>query len=87
MRQTVMLLWSSLIISLISGCAGQAPEPKVEYVNIPQKCSVPETEDPIIDNTKCPKKDYACIAAKAELNYTAQKKHGEKQKKNSEVCR
>lgn len=87
MRQTVMLLWSISIILFINGCASPMSEPKVEYINIPQKCTVPDVEEPIIDNTKCPKGDYACKASKAELNYIAQKKYAEKLKKSSEICK
>lgn len=84
MRLIAMGLWISLIVLLFNGC-GKCPEPKVEYVNVPQKCIVPYVEEPIIDNTQYA--TYPEIIAKAMKNYTVMKEYSEKLRASSEVCR
>lgn len=76
----VKMLCSLLIITFIDGCA-------LKTVPVPQRCVVPPTDEPIIDNTPCPKEDYKCKAQKSLKNYEAQKKYAKDLKNNSEVCR
>lgn len=80
MRRAMMLCLILITIS-IEGCA---PKP---CPSVPQKCRVPYTELPEIDNTICPEKDYKCIHDKGLKNYEAQKKYADTLRNNSEVCR
>ena len=77
MQLIKMLLIFSTIIS-ISGC-------NEECKPIPQKCVVPYTEEPIIDNSQC-YNNITCVIKKALKNYEAQKDYAERLKNNSEVC-
>ena len=79
--QLVKMLLIALIIISISGCSKQECKP------IPQKCVVPYTDEPIIDNSLCSKNDYKCAHDKNIKNYEAQKDYAERLKNNSEVCR
>lgn len=74
-------LFVFLTIFLTSGCACR--EKCIVYV--PQKCTVPDTEEPIIDNKHY--EDNASIVKKALNNYTKMKEYAEKLKANSEVCK
>ena len=86
MRLIAMGLLISSIILIFSGCmAKPCPAPQVEYVNVPQKCVVPYTEEPVIDNAHY--ETYPQIVVKALQNYTAMKEYAMKLKVNSEVCR
>ena len=78
-----MSLCSISTILVFSGCTCKVPEPKVVYV--PQKCVVPNVEQPVIDNAGYDK--YEDIASKALLNYNAMKKYSEKLLKAQEVCK
>ena len=76
----IPLMLSTII--LFDGCAKpcfNAP--------IPQRCVIPYTELPIIDNTPCGVGEYKCIYYKTLKNYEAQKEYGERLKSNSEVCK
>jgi hypothetical protein len=52
---------------------------------LPQKCVIPEVEEPVRDNTKYTS-DKAVIA-KAILNYETMKKYAEKLLSSQEVCK
>lgn len=80
MLRVTMLCLSSIII-LFSGCSQK------ECVPIPQKCVVPYTELPNIDNTLCNDNNYSCITAKALLNYEAMKAYADTLLSNSGACR
>lgn len=82
--QHATMLCSILIAIAISGCG--SIEPKVEYVYVPQKCVVPETQEPIISNKSC-EIDYNCTVVKVLSNYEAMKAYAESLKANSEVCK
>ena len=84
MRVIALGLLISSTILIFSGC-GKCPEPKVEYVNVPQKCVVPSVEKPIIDNTHY--ESYSDIVAKAMKNYTLMKEYAEKLETASGVCK
>jgi len=75
----VKMLLSMLMIISFSGCC------KNEIV--PQKCKVPFTEEPMIDNEKCEDGNNGCVISKALRNYEAQKDYANRLKINSEVCR
>lgn len=83
MRQTAIALCLLSTITLFnSGCAE-----KSEIPIIPQKCKVPYTELPIIDNKLCDDNNYTCITQKALINYENMKLYADKLRTNSEVCR
>ena len=71
-----------LIALLLSGCANNTETPKIVYV--PQKCVIPETELPIIDNTHYIGNND--IIAKALKNYVAVKEYSEKLLQAQKVC-
>lgn len=72
-----------LIITLFnSGCAD-----KTICAPIPQKCHVPYTELPKIDNTLCDDNNYSCIVVKTLSNYEAMKAYADTLLSNSQVCR
>jgi hypothetical protein len=64
--------------------AKPCPASQVEYVNVPQKCVVPYTEEPVIDNAHY--ETYPQIVVKALQNYTAMKEYAEVLLENSKVC-
>lgn len=78
-----MMLCAISTAILFSGCC---PKPNA-CPPIPQKCVVPYTEEPVIDNTKCDDSNYSCIASKALLNYEAMKNYAKMLQINSEVCK
>lgn len=82
MRQTAIALCTILTITFFNGCAE-----KTEIPIVPQKCKVPYTDLPIIDNRLCDDKNYTCIVKKTLLNYENMKLYAEKLRTNSEVCR
>ena len=71
-----------LIALLLSGCANNTETPKIVYV--PQKCVIPETELPIIDNTHYI--SNSDIIAKVLKNYVAVKEYSEKLLQAQKVC-
>jgi len=79
--QHVMMLLAILILIVFSGCATK------ECVAIPQKCVIPNTQEPIIDYEPCVDKDYACVVSKVLKNYEAQKNYAKELKANSEICK
>jgi hypothetical protein len=81
--QHVMMLFAILTITLFNGCC---PQPKPCPI-IPQRCIVPITDEPVIDNLKCVDGNYSCIISKALLNYEAMKAYAKELKINGEVCR
>lgn len=83
--QHVIALLVILITMLISGCS--TCEQSIEHVYVPQKCVVPETEEPILNNAKCDKLDYNCAVVKVLSNYEAMKRYAELLKYNSEACK
>ena len=86
MRAIVMGLLISSILLIFSGCGAKpCPEPKVEYVNVPQKCVVGYIEEPVIDNAQY--ETYPEIVSKALRNYVAMKEYAQKLKVSSEVCK
>ena len=76
----VKMLLICLITISISGCSKEECKP------IPQKCIVPYTDEPTIDNENCDN-NTTCTIKKALKNYEAQKDYAERLKNNSEVCR
>ncbi len=75
--QPVRIVLITLILFSISGCA-----PKC--LPIPQRCIVPEVEEPIIDNTYYD--NNASIIAKALSNYVKMKEYADKLKESAKVC-
>lgn len=83
----------ALIIFIFNGCSTSQ-----KLVYVPQKCSIPKTEEPNIDNNPCSepiKLDWndksfqvwvTCFTKKSMTNYEKQKEYSEKLLKNSEVC-
>lgn len=78
-----MTLCFILTLTLFSGCTQKECNP----VLIPQKCTVPNTPEPMVENTLCEERDYPCIVAKALRNYETQKSYARELKINSESCR
>lgn len=83
MTATQVLCLSMLSIMTLTGCT---KEPTIQYVNIPQKCSVPNVNHPNIDNRKCGD-DYKCIAVKATNNYALMRAYAEELEASLDVCR
>lgn len=83
MRQTAIALCLISTTILFNACC---PQPK-QCPTIPQKCVVPYTELPTIDNQICDDKNYTCIVQKTLLNYENMKLYADKLRTNSEVCR
>lgn len=77
----VMILSMFLIAIGISGCSSAQP-----VVSVPQRCIVPYTPEPVIDNTLCAG-NVKCVHDKVLKNYEAMKAYAEELKNNSEVCR
>ena len=78
-----LTLCAILTLTLFSGCAQKECKP----VFVPQRCTVPTTPEPVVDNNKCEDDDYSCIIAKALKNYEAQKSYARELRVNSEACR
>lgn len=79
MKQIALMLSSFLIILTISGCTS-----KVEYVMVPQRCTIQAVEEPIIDTTF---NDNIFNATKqCTHNYLSMKEYAEKLKAASMVC-
>ena len=72
-----------LIALLLSGCANNPETPKIVYV--PQKCHIPEVENPDIDNTHYISNND--IIAKVLKNYVAVKEYSEKLLQAQKVCK
>ena len=81
--RVAILLWFTLTVLFFNGCC---PEPK-PCPSIPQKCRVPYTSLPDINNTICDDTDYSCITIKALSNYEAMKAYADTLLSNSAVCR
>lgn len=79
-RLIVMMGWRLLIAMFFNGCSNGV-------VNVPQKCKIPHTEEPKIDNSACKDNDNSCIISKILKNYESQKDYGKRLKINSEICR
>ena len=71
-----------LIAILLSGCADKGIG--INTVYVPQKCVIPKTELPIIDNTHYTLNND--IVAKALLNYTKLREYTEKLIEAQKVC-
>ncbi len=71
-----------LLIILLSGCADKGIG--INTVYVPQKCVIPETELPIIDNTHYISNND--IIAKVLKNYVAVKEYSEKLLQAQKVC-
>lgn len=84
MRQTAIALCTLSTLLTFSGCAPK--EPTIQYVNIPQKCSVPNVNRPNIDNRQCGN-NYKCIAVKATNNYALMRAYSEELEASLDVCR
>jgi hypothetical protein len=82
MRHVQMLL-TILTAIIFSGCSHKECKP----VLIPQKCIVPITQEPEIDNIPCLNNEYSCVVGKALRNYEAQKSYAKELKNNNEVCK
>lgn len=80
----VIALWASLTALIISGCVGK--EPTIKFVVVPQKCSVPNINPPIVSNVDCGM-DYKCIAVKATNNYALMRTYAEELNAALDVCR
>ena len=80
MKVNVLMLISILIVLSISGCSV-----KTEYIKVPQKCIIPDTQEPIIVNDKS--SDVFEASKKCTLNYIKMKEYAEQLKINSEVCK
>lgn len=76
--QLKMIFLMLLITLLISGCFGNEPVP------VPQKCTVPETEEPVIDNRKYNNANE--IVVKALTNYVNMKEYADRLLINSKAC-
>lgn len=73
---------SMLLIAInISGCSSTK-----QTVPVPQRCVVPYTPEPVIDNAPCAG-NVKCVHDKVLKNYEAMKAYAEELKNNSEVCR
>lgn len=81
MKMLISLCILSITI-IFNGCAE-----KTICAPIPQKCRVPYTELPKIDNTLCDDQNYSCITQKVLLNYEAMKEYADTLLSNSQVCR
>lgn len=81
MRHVAIVCSLLTIILFNNGCAEK------ECIPVPQKCVVPYTQLPSIDNTLCDDNNYSCIAIKALTNYEAMKAYAETLLTNSQVCR
>lgn len=80
--KTVMALCILSITIIFNGCAE-----KTVCAPIPQKCRVPYTELPKINNSLCDDNNYSCITVKALSNYEAMKAYADTLLSNSQVCR
>ncbi len=79
-------IWSLLLITLIiSGCTKEVQVEVIKVVKVPQKCEIPYTQYPSIDNTAYD--SINDIIAKALSNYTKMKEYSEKLLANQEVCK
>ena len=79
MKHFVIMLMSFFLLLSISGCT-----PKTIYIKVPQKCTIPDTEEPSIDNSYGG--DIMVSAKRCAKNYTKMKEYADKLKVNSKVC-
>jgi len=81
--QLALTLCAILTLTLFSGCTQKECKP----ILVPQRCTIPTTPEPTIDNTLCEENNYSCMIAKALKNYESQKSYARELRVNSEVCR
>ncbi len=71
----------STTMILINGCTCEE-----RIVKVPQKCYVPHTQQPTINNVHCDDSNYSCIVSKALLNYESMRSYAKELEANSKVC-